>query len=73
MASSATRARDEGPGAWAKWLTDIYVAGLVILTAVILIVLWATSDGPLATVVVFTALGFIGGCLIVLPLALIRR
>jgi hypothetical protein len=74
MERTTTRPRDDGgPGPWAKLMTDLYVAALVILAAVILIVLWATSDGPLATVVFVTALGFIGGCLLVLPLALIRR
>lgn len=67
------RPHDDGPGRWAKWMTDIYVAALVLLAAVILIVLWTTSEGALATVVFVTALGFIGGCLVVLPLALIRR
>lgn len=78
MATPETRravepAREGEPGRMARWMTDVFVAALVLLTAVILIVLWATSDDGLSAVVVGAAIGFIGGCLLFLPLALTRR
>ena len=66
-------ARDGEPGRMARWMTDLFVALLVVLTAVILIAVWATSDDGLSAVVVGAAIGFIGGCLLFLPLAFKRR
>jgi hypothetical protein len=78
MATPETRrsvepARDGGPGRMARWMTDLFVALLVVLTGVILIVVWATSDDGLTAVVVGATVGFIGGCLLFLPLAFMRR